>query len=74
MCLTHKAIASLISQHRTCATQGLQPPLTLLVSSGDRLTVDTAPGPGGPPVPTLTGPALDVPALVRLAVLRILGR
>jgi diaminopimelate epimerase len=39
---------------------GLKLPLTLNVSSGDRLVVDVALGPNGETVPTLTGPAREV--------------
>lgn len=51
------AVASALA---AIAVEDLRPPLTLHVSSGDRLTVDTVPGPDGQPVPTLTGPALEV--------------
>ncbi len=51
------AVASAVA---AIALKGLQPPLTLLVSSGDRLAVDLTSGADGQPVPTLTGPALEV--------------
>lgn len=51
---------ALASALAAASVLGMQLPLTLHVTSGDRLVVDVALGPDGNTVPTLTGPAREV--------------